>query len=193
MHVMSSLNSTILDQMNPTDIDGSIDFSVVGLVLASCAVLVFLSIQVPALAMALISGNPALSASGFAGNMMGIAAIGVAAVNGFRGMGQAVRSIGSGSSGGSGMSPTYATQPATATAAVSSTPTSGGTPPQAQTLFHSVQGSPPSAPHSGSGTVAARVNPVTETETAAGRTATPDRMFQPVASSSPGSSSQGTT
>ena len=84
MHVMSSLNSSILNQMNPTDIDGSIDFSVVGLVLASCAVLVFLSIQVPALAMALISGNPALSASGFPGNMMGIAAIGMAAANGLR-------------------------------------------------------------------------------------------------------------
>jgi type IV secretion system protein TrbL len=195
MHVMTSLNSTILNQMNPTNIDGSIDFSVVGLVLASCAVLVFLSIQVPALAMALISGSPGLSASGFAGNMMGITAIGMAAVNGFRSMGQAVRSATSSSSGGgSGLpSPTYATQPATASAAISSAPTSGGaTLPPAQTLFQPAPGSPPSAPRSGSGAVAAKVNPVTETGTGAAHTATPDRMFQPVASSSPGSS-QGTT
>ena len=190
MHVMSSLNSSILNQMNPTDIDGSIDFSVVGLVLASCAVLVFLSIQVPALAMALISGNPALSASGFAGNMMGIAAIGMAAANGLRSVIQ---------SGGSSHSyshpPTsYATQPATGTAVVSSSPTSGGTPPLAQTLFHSAPGSPPSTPRSGSGAVAAKVNPVTsETGTTAAHAATPDRMFQPVPSSSPGSSSERAT
>ena len=188
MHVMNTLNGTILQVMNPTDIDGSIDFSVVGLVLCSCFVLVFLSIQVPALAMALISGNPALSASGFAGNMMGIAAIGMAAVSGFTSLFR-----GGGGGGGGATQPSYAVN-ATGSTSVSSAPTSGGLPAGgAQSLFAPSPAAAPSGSGSGSNAIAiaAKVNPVSSaTSGAAAQRQSADRMFQPVAAPGPGNSSR---
>src|SRR5208283_1386320 len=154
MRVMNNINATILQKMNPSDINSSLDFSLVGIELAACAVIVFLSIQVPALTMSLISGNPALSASGFGQNMMGIAAIGTAAIAGFRSIGASSQS----SYRPTSPQPSYATN-ASGSSSVSSGPTSAGTPPgAAQNLFATAVGAGPSP--SRSAAPVSGVNPV---------------------------------
>src|SRR5208283_996643 len=183
MQVMNNLSSYMLSFTNlgsALNTQG-LDLSILGLVLASCAVLVFLSIQVPALAMSLISGNPALSASGFGQNMMGIAAIGTAAVAGFRSIGASSQS----SYHPTSPQRSYATN-ASGSSSVSSGPTSAGTPPgAAQNLFATAVGAGPSpsrsaAPVSGVNPVYPGSKPSTEQKQPA------DRMFQSVG---PGGSS----
>jgi type IV secretion system protein TrbL len=83
MQVMNNLNAYMLSF---TNLAGTLntDLSVLALVLGSCAVLVFLCLQVPALAMSIIAGTPAFSSMTFSQNMIGIAGVGYAFMRGIR-------------------------------------------------------------------------------------------------------------
>ena len=151
MHVIEGLGTQL--------VPANLTFTTMFGVFAATAVLIFLALQVPTLAMALISGNPGLSAGGFFGNMAGIigglVSVGAAAFT----LGTSLLTTGGGvsqatSQSGTGGGPSYAVN-ASETASITSGPTSGGTPSGgAQGLFQPPppSGSPPSGGHSGTST-----------------------------------------